>query len=417
MKLILLSFILVLTLNPAYAQRSAIADQRAAKFVGYFNAGQADSLYTLMGDAVKLQVPLATLSSAVQQLKNALGNLTTSEYFATQQGTSAYIATFQHPGPVLYINFDKNNKVVSFYTQADKREAAGSVTVKTASAILKGTLSLPQVNRPVPVVLLIAGSGPTDRDGNSQLLNGKSNYFLQISDALKLKNIAVFRYDKRAVGLSTSIKPVADIVFDDMVDDAVALVKMLKHDKRFSKVIVAGHSEGSMIGMLAAEREKADAFISLSGPGAPADVLLKTQIKAGAPAADYERAVLIIDSIKAGHFTKQKMDGAFNSLFNPALQPYLYSWMKYDPRQAISKLTMPVLIVQGTNDIQVSVNDAKALKKADPSAQLKLLLGMSHILKQGPADGIENAATYTQPDLPLHPDLIPTLTAFIDGLK
>lgn len=413
----MLPFILVLMLGPAYAQKNAIADQRAAKFISYFNAGKVDSIYTLLADETKSKASLAVIGLAVQQLKGGLGNLVKSEYFGMLQGANVYLATFERAGPVLYISFDKANHIVGFFTGVDKREPAGSITVKTADAVLKGTLSVPQINRPVPVVLLIAGSGPTDRDGNSQLLSGKSNYFFQISDALKLKNIAVFRYDKRGVGQSTTAKPIADITFDDMVEDAVAIIKMLKADKRFSKVIVAGHSEGSLIGMLSSEREKADAFISLSGPGMPADVLLKTQIKAGASAVDYTRAALIIDSIKTGHFTKQKMDVAFNSLFNPTLQPYLYSWMKYDPRQAISKLTIPVLIVQGTNDIQVSVNDAKALKKADPSAQLKLLLGMSHILKQGPADKIQNAATYTQPDLPLHPDLVPILTAFIEGLK
>ena len=265
-------------------------------------------------------------------------------------------------------------------------------------------------------MLLIAGSGPTDRDGNSTSISGKSNYLLQISDALKQKNIAVLRYDKRGVGQSTTTELIKDITFDDMVDHAAAIIKMLKADKRFSKIIVAGHSEGSLIGMLAAQREKADAFISLSGPGVPADIMLKTQLKTETSTADYTRAVLIIDSIKAGNFTKQKLDGSFNALFNPVVQPYLYSWMKYDPRQAISKLTIPVLIVQGTNDIQVSVNDAEALKKADSNAQLKLISGMSHILKVGPGDRQKNAATYTIPDLPLHPDLIPILVNFINGV-
>lgn len=417
MKLFLLSSILLLMLSSAHAQKNAVADQRAAKFVSYFNAGQTDSLYALLGDNFKAKVSLPALNGVEQQLKGALGNLVKSEYFGIRQGINLYLATFEKPGPVLYISIDQNNRIVGFFTDVDKREAPGSITVKTADAVLKGTLSLPQVNKPMPVVLLIAGSGPTDRDGNSQLLSGKSNYFLQISDALKMKDIAVLRYDKRAVGQSTTTKPIAAITFDDMVDDAAAMIKMLKADKRFSKIIVAGHSEGSMIGMLASEREKADAFISLSGPGLPADMLLKIQLKVGTSAADYTKAALIIDSIKAGNFTKQKIDPPFNSLFNPTVQPYLYSWMKYDPRQAISKLTIPVLIVQGTNDMQVSVEDAKALKKADPNAQLKLMLGMSHILKEGPADRLQNAATYTMPDLPLYPDLIPTLTAFIDGLN
>jgi pimeloyl-ACP methyl ester carboxylesterase len=417
MKALLLSFILLLILSPCYGQKSIIAEQNAAKFITYFNAEKVDSLYTLLADEIKPKISLATLEGAVQQLKGGLGNLVKSEYFDGQQGKTVYIATFERSGPVLYINFDNTNKIIGFFVNADKREMPGSVTIKTANAILKATLSVPEVTKPVPVVLLIAGSGPTDRDGNSTLINGKPNYFLQISDALKLKNIAVLRYDKRAVGQSTTTKPIAEITFDDMVDDAAAIIKMLKADKRFSKVIVAGHSEGSLIGMLAAEREKADAFISLSGAGVPADIILKTQLKVESSAADYTRAVSIIDTIKAGNFTKQKLDGSFNTLFNPVLQHYLFSWMKYDPRKAISKLTIPVLIIQGTNDIQIKVNDAEALKKADPKAQLKLISGMSHILKVGPADRQQNAATYTMPGLPLHPDLIPIIFKFINSVN
>lgn len=417
MKSFLLFFIALLILSPAYAQKNAITDRRSEKFISYFNSGQTDSLYTLLADEIKSKLSLSMLEGVVKQLKQGLGNLVKSEYFGVSEEPNTYIATFERSGPVLYIDFDSANEIVGFFVNVDKRETAGSITVKTADAVLKGTLSVPKVTKPVPVVLLIAGSGPTDRDGNSLSISGKSNYFLQISDALKLKNIAVLRYDKRAVGQSTTTKPIKDITFDDMVDDASAIVKILKADKRFSKVILAGHSEGSLIGMLAAEREKADAFISLSGPGASTDIILKTQLKARVSTVDYARAVLIIDSLKAGNFTKQKMDASFNALFNPKVQPYLYSWMKYDPREAISKLTIPVLIVQGTNDIQVSVNDAEALKKADPNAQLKLISGMSHILKAGSADRQQNAATYAMPDLPLHPDLIPILFQFINSIK
>jgi pimeloyl-ACP methyl ester carboxylesterase len=249
------------------------------------------------------------------------------------------------------------------------------------------------------------------------LVNGKPNYLLQISDALKVKNIAVLRYDKRGVGQSTTTIPAAEISFEDMVNDAIAIVKVLKEDKRFSKVIIAGHSEGSLIGMLAADIGKADAFISLAGAGFPADIILKTQFKAAASAVDYEKAVSIIDSVKAGSFTAQKMSAGFQSVFNAAVQPYLFSWMKYDPAKAISKLKVPLLIVQGTNDIQISVTDAETLKKAYPAAQLKLIPQMSHILKVGPADKQQNAATYTLSNLPLHPDLVPVLVEFVNGVK
>ena len=370
-----------------------------------------------MADDVRSKLTIPALKAAVQQLKGALGNLVKSEFYINQQGYAVYLATFERSGPVLYISFDVANNVGGFFVDTDKRETAGAVTVKTSSAVLKGTLTLPEESKTVPVVLLIAGSGPTDRDGNSTLINGKPNYLLQISEALKAKNIAVLRYDKRGVGQSTTTKTAGEVSFDDMVDDAAAMIKMLKADKRFSKVIVAGHSEGSLIGMLAVEAAKADAFISLAGPGLPADVILKTQLNAGFSAADYAKAVSIIDSVKAGNFTKQKMDPAFNSIFNPVVQPYLFSWMKYDPAKAISKLMVPKLIIQGTNDIQVATNNAETLKNAAPSAQLKVIQGMSHILKQGPADIQQNAATYTLPDLPLHPGLIPVLVEFINGIK
>ncbi|WP_316819212.1 alpha/beta fold hydrolase [Pedobacter nyackensis] len=417
MKSLSLAFITLFICSSGYAQNNAIIKQRTAEFISYFNAEKADSLYILLADKIKSELPLTTLGSAIQQLKAAHGNLSNSEYFGTQQGINVYIAMFEKPGLVLHINFDKTNQVIGFFTMADQRELSGSVTIKTATATLKGTISVPEVTRPVPVVLLIAGSGPTDRDGNSLLINGKSNYFQQLSDSLKLKNIAVLRYDKRGVGQSTTSKALADVTFEDMVDDAGAIIKMLKTDKRFSKVIVAGHSEGSLVGMLAAEREKADAFISLSGSGTSADVILKTQLKAGVSPADYRKATSIIDSIKMGNFTKQKMEGGFNSLFNSAVQPYLYSWMKYDPKQVISKLNVPVLIIQGANDIQVSVDNAHALKKAAPNAVLELIPEMSHILKKAPIDKQQNMATYTMPDLPLHPQLIQTMTQFIYGLN
>lgn len=418
MKSFLLSFIALLVFSTAYAQKNVVTDRLAVKLITYFNTGETDSLYTLFADEVKPQLPLTTLNAIVQQFKNGFGSLIKSEYKGVQNGENIYMIAFEKPGIVLYVAFNNNDKIDRFFKGVvDVPETPGDITVKTTSAILKGTLSVPQTTTPVPVVLLIPGSGPTDRDGNSQLSNGKSNYFLMISDALKLKNIAVLRYDKSGIGQSTTTKATKDVTFEDQVDDAAAMVKMLKADKRFSKVIVAGHSEGSLMGMLVSGREKADAFISLSGSGVPADVILKTQIKAGAPADDYAKAALIIDSIKAGNFTKQKMDPNFDMLFNPALQPYLHSWMKYDPFQAISKLTIPVLIVQGTNDIQVSVDNAQLLKKADPNAQIKLIPGMSHILKEGPADRLQNFATYDKPDLPLHPELIPALVSFIDGLK
>ena len=159
MKLFLLSFILLLMLGPVYAQQNPLADQRATKFISYFNAGQTDSLYTLFADEIKPQVPLASLNAAVQQFRNGFGPLIKSAYTGAQNGANIYTITFEKPGVVLYVAFNTANKITGFFKGVvDVSEPAGSVTVKTANSVLKGTLSVPPSTKPVPVVLLIAGN-------------------------------------------------------------------------------------------------------------------------------------------------------------------------------------------------------------------------------------------------------------------
>ncbi|MGF1924621.1 MAG: alpha/beta fold hydrolase, partial [Bacteroidia bacterium] len=205
--------------------------------------------------------------------------------------------------------------------------------------------------------------------------------------------------------------------FDDMVEDAVSLIKFLKSDNRFSKLIVAGHSEGSLVGMLAMEREPANGFISLAGSGYPIIEILKSQFKEALTAANYEIASSVLDSIKAGEPVKQILKNGLEIQFRPSIRPYFNSWMKYNPRTVLSKLSVPTLIVQGTHDIQVTMENALQLKKAKPSAKLVEIEGMSHILKEAPANRLLNIATYSQNNLSLHPKLIPELIQFIRELK
>lgn len=393
-----------------------------SKFIHYYNSEQADSLYSLFSDVVKAKIPNNQSIIIIRQLKAQLGKLLSSEYLESQNALTSYIAVFEKSGPVLYLNFDQHNKLVGFFVNADKRiksptqEQGESVSVNTGSAVIKGTLSVPPLSQKVPVVLLIAGSGPTDRDGNSAMSNGKPDYLRKISEALKQKNIAALRYDKAGVGQSSSTKTEDQTRFEDMVDHATALIKMLKKDPRFSKVIVAGHSEGSLVGMLACQREKTDGFISLAGAGFPIAAILKTQLKEALSEDDYKNAERILDTIKTGQPVKQKLNANLSVLFRPTVLPYLNSWMKYDPAKELQKLSMPILLVQGTHDIQVSTDNFKQLKDVKPKARLVLIEGMSHILKEAPADKAQNAATYSQNYLQLHPRLIPALEQFINSV-
>ncbi|MFM8914138.1 MAG: alpha/beta fold hydrolase, partial [Flammeovirgaceae bacterium] len=176
-----------------------------------------------------------------------------------------------------------------------------------------------------------------------------------------------------------------------------------------SKVIVIGHSEGSLIGMIASE--KADQFVSIAGAGQSADKLLKLQLVL--QGKQVEQATFpIIDSLKIG----RKVDNVspfLYSLFRPSVQPYLISWFKFDPQVEIAQLKIPVLVVQGTNDVQVSVDDAKSLVRTNVHAKLLLIEEMNNILKIVKGDRQANLMTYSNPSLPISDELINEVSRFI----
>jgi|GEM_PF-1372013 len=122
MKKLLPTVVLILSLINGYSQETTITKKLAADFVNYYNADQADSLSTLFSDEVKKQMPPANVPPLINQLKSQLGKLLNSEFFATNNGVTSYICTFEKSGPVLYLHFDKSNKLAGFYVNADKRE-------------------------------------------------------------------------------------------------------------------------------------------------------------------------------------------------------------------------------------------------------------------------------------------------------
>jgi pimeloyl-ACP methyl ester carboxylesterase len=309
-----------------------------------------------------------------------------------------------------------------------KSQEKDSVVLKTTTGDIYGTLNVPVAKGPVPVALFIAGSGPTDRDGNNPMMKNNSLKFL--GDTLNSLGIATLRYDKRGIAASkNAMKIETDIRFNMLVEDATDLIKMLKADKRFSKVIVVGHSEGSTIGLKAAAQGGADAMVSIAGPGQSADKVLRRQLDASldpAKAASEqaaeqmrnmrEMANKFIDTLSKGD-TLHNPPASMNSLFRPSVQPYLISWFKYDPQQLIKQLKVPVLIIQGNTDLQVTEADAMMLLKANPEAKVLIIDRMNHVLKHSEAEQRANHATYINPDLPVVPDLVTAIVDFVKGLK
>jgi pimeloyl-ACP methyl ester carboxylesterase len=279
--------------------------------------------------------------------------------------------------------------------------------------LIKGSLYSPlKQNKKTNLVILIAGSGPTDRDGNQKgLINNSSKY---LSEELVKNDIAVFSYDKRIIAqmLSGTVNE-ATLSFDDFVNDAKDVFTYFKNQKKYNKIIIAGHSEGSLIGMLAANNN-ADAFISLAGAGRTIDVVLAEQIEKQAPFLK-EEVQKDLEILKSGK-TFELKNQMLASLFRASVQPYMISWIKYNPQDEIKKLKIPTLLINGTKDLQVNVADAELLKKVKPDAELVIIDNMNHIFKEIMGDDTENMKSYTNPDLPVSTKLTNTITAFIKSL-
>ena len=277
-------------------------------------------------------------------------------------------------------------------------------TLQTSTGELSGTLTVPILKGTFPVALIIAGSGPTDRNGNN--LQMKNNSLLLLAHELAAQGIASIRYDKRGIGASKgALISEENLRFENYAEDAKAWVAQLKSDSRFDKLIVIGHSEGSLLGLLACEQ--ADAFVSIAGPGRPIDVILKEQLTVQLKGK--KKLLRAVDEgiskLKNGELVEDAPVELFG-LFRPSVQPYMMSWMKYDPAVEISKLNIPVIIIQGTTDLQVQVKDAKLLHAASPGSRYILIEGMNHIFKLAPSDREKNIETYSNPELPLAPGLL-----------
>ncbi|NMH29444.1 alpha/beta hydrolase family protein [Flavobacterium silvaticum] len=290
---------------------------------------------------------------------------------------------------------------------------AQNVKEITVNSMCTGTLYTPEKPQNDYLVILIAGSGPTDRDGN-QPPNMMNNSLKMLAEALSQSGTAVFAYDKRIVQqIKQKTADEKSMRFDDYIYDCKEAIVFFRAEYPYKKIIIAGHSEGSLIGMVAAN-ETADAFISLSGPATSIDKKITEQIGKNAPMLkdEVEKDFAIL---KTGQTFKNE-NQMLNSIFRETVQPYMISWMKYDPVVEIAKLKIPVLIVNGDKDLQVFVSDAEALKKAAPSAKYAIIKNMNHVLKTVTGSDADNMATYNNPTLPISPELVTQVNQFLKAI-
>ncbi|MFN7129514.1 MAG: alpha/beta hydrolase [Brevundimonas sp.] len=298
---------------------------------------------------------------------------------------------------------------------------AGPVSTEIAlpaqPAPLHGTSLTPENASAVAVIL--PGSGPTDRNGNSPAGVSASTYRL-LAEGLAAQRVATVRIDKRGVAASAAAGPAeADLRFDAYVADARAWAAEAASRAGKPCAWLIGHSEGALIALKAVEggddpeSSKVCGLVLLSGAGRPAGVVIREQL-AALPEPMKAQAFSALTELEAGR-TVADTPPALAALFRPSVQPYLISWLPLDPAALIAAYEGPVFIGQGTTDIQVGVVDAQTLAAADPQATLKLWDGVNHVLKTAPAERAANIAAYSNPDLPLAPGVVEDVADFIQS--
>lgn len=283
---------------------------------------------------------------------------------------------------------------------------------------LKGTMLAPAAGG-APMVLIIPGSGPTDRNGNNPLGVRAATYRL-LAEGLAQRGIGTVRIDKRGMfGSRTAVADGNAVTIGDYATDTESWIAAIRKQTGVPCVWVLGHSEGGLVALASAQNAPdICGLVLVSAAGRPLGEVLREQIRsnpANAPIID--QAMAAIDSLEAGkHVDVSTMNPALMPLFAPQVQGFLISVFSYDPAKLIAAVNKPVLILQGKRDMQVSVADAERLKQAAPAAKLVLLDDTNHVLKTVTSDDRRaNGATYANPRLPLAPGVVDAVAGFVDS--
>ncbi|QVY65551.1 alpha/beta hydrolase [Polaribacter sp. Q13] len=279
------------------------------------------------------------------------------------------------------------------------------ILIKNGTIELPGTLTFMEEN--TPLIIWVHGSGPVDRNGNQPAQNVKANYIKQFRDSINKENIAFFSYDKRTANKNNRAL-LKDTKITDFTVDVEKVISHFKNDNRFSEIILVGHSQGSLIAMMAAKN--VDKYISIAGAGEQIDETIIKQISKNNPnlgiaARKQFDTLRVKGKIKTVH-------PFLMSIFGERNQPFLYDWMQLNPKTEIKKLHIPILIINGDKDIQVQIEDAKALHNANPTSELVIIKNMNHVLKDIQKEE-DNIKSYYSSEFQISEQLIKTIVLFI----
>ncbi|MCH3884714.1 alpha/beta hydrolase family protein [Tenacibaculum aquimarinum] len=286
------------------------------------------------------------------------------------------------------------------FTTSFAQVKSEEILIKNEGVELPGTLRFSEEK--TPLLIWIHGSGGVDRNGNTP------QYIKQFRDSINANNIAFFSYDKRTANKNNIVFLKQGVLFNDFVLDAKTVINHFKKDNRFSEIILVGHSQGSLIAMLASENTSK--YISLAGAGETIDKTLIRQLSTQNPILGQSVKSHLKELMETG--TIKEVNPMLAGMFSEPNLPFLKSWISINPTDEIKKLTLPILILNGTKDLQVPVKDAENLHNANPSSNLVLIKNMNHVLKDIQKDQ-DNLKSYYSADFPLSTTLIKTVVTFV----
>jgi len=291
----------------------------------------------------------------------------------------------------------------SIIIKAQSNIVTEDYTLTNDSVQLPGTLSFDKSLKSQPLVIFIHGSGPVNKNG------GDANYIKQLGDTLNTQGIAFYRYDKRTSNRNNVKELKKGFNFNDFVDDTKIAIDKFKDDDRFSDITLIGHSQGSLIGMLAS-KNNVDKYVSLAGSSNSIDITIQDQVAS-------QNASL--GKITEAHFKELKETGTVKDphpdlmvYFNKSALDLMKTWASYNPIEEIKKVSVPTLIIHGTRDLNISIEDAEKLKTAKPDSKLVIIGNMNHVLRDIDNE-LDNAKSYSNPKYKLSNRLVETLIDFI----
>ncbi len=298
--------------------------------------------------------------------------------------------------------------LICFVSFGQSKIASEEIIIYNDSIELPGSLTYIKSAKEQPLLIWVHGSGNVDRNGNQSGVNIQANYIKQFRDSVNNYHTAFFSYDKRTANVK-NFKYLANISFEDLVLDVQKVIAHFKNDLRFSEIILVGHSQGSLVAMLAVN-EYVDKYISIAGASDSADMVIIKQISA----QNEEFGKITkqhVDELKTTGTIKE-VNPMLAALFAKQNHKFLKSYFQYIPSEKIKELRIPILIINGDKDIQVSIEDANILHNSNSTSRLKIIKNMNHVLKNIDKDE-DNLKSYYSPDYQMSEELIKTIIAFI----